>query len=79
MWDYTNTLLFPRNIYSSRRTSVSYCKRETNHGDFRSKAGSLAGEKEEAADSLAKEVWIREQQSDWVIKAISWGGQILEK
>lgn len=71
MWDYTNTLFFPRNIYSSRKTSVPYSKRETNHGDFRSKAGGLASEKVEALDNLAKEVWIRGQQSDCVIKAIS--------
>lgn len=70
MWDYSKTFFFPRIIYNSRSTAVSYSKRETNHRDFRFKAGGLAGEKEEAADNLAKEIWIRGQQSDCVIKAV---------
>lgn len=59
MWEFINMFSSPRLIQSSRRTSRSYSKGEADNGDFRSKAGDLASEKEEAGDNLAKAIWIR--------------------
>ena len=63
MWDYTNRFYFPGTFIVQEGLKCLIAE-EADHGNFRSKAGGLAGEKEEAADNLGKEVWIRGQQSD---------------